>query len=363
MVLTLAAASSDGADFTVTVLEKLPGSASAQASGINNAGQVVGTASTPHSPTIRSWAVIWNGSTPTALGTVPNPPGTTGFTGSTGAAINEAGQVVGESVTQNASVITAAVWNGKTPTVLAFTGGPNEAAPCNGIAINNSGQVAGSCVTYSEGAQATLWNGTTPTILDDNEIVDAVAFGINDAGQITGSIAVEGSSQNVAVVWNGTTQTLLKSLGGPQSGATAINAAGRIVGWADTTSGDSHAVLWRGSEVTDLGTLGGTYGINSQALALNAAGDIVGWSWYGAVEGARHAVFWPHHDHKPVDLSDVIGVNEAVEITILEAVGINNRCEIVANGTDNKTGAAQAYLLKPVDPSPCEATDLSSPPP
>lgn len=113
--------------------------------------------------------------------------------------------------------------------------------------------------------------------------------------------------------------TDLGSLGNPLgSGAAAINVAGDAVGYAFTAR-DSfvHAVLSRGGNVTDLGTLGGT---QSLARAINAAGDIVGWS-YPAGSTDLRAVLWragvthelgtlggPHSDARDVnDAGLVVG--------------------------------------------------------
>jgi probable HAF family extracellular repeat protein len=69
----------------------------------------------------------------------------------------------------------------------------------------------------------------------------------------------------------------LGTLGGSTSGATAINKSGEVVGYAMTV-GDAatHAFMWRGGAMTDLGALpGGDY---SRANGINDRGQIVGTS-------------------------------------------------------------------------------------
>jgi probable HAF family extracellular repeat protein len=78
--------------------------------------------------------------------------------------------------------------------------------------------------------------------------------------------------------------------GGRTSIATAINAQNDVVGWAETAGGDIHAVLWRDGQVTDLGTLGGTF---SQAHAINNQGMVVGRSTTsGGLESRQSAFLW-----------------------------------------------------------------------
>jgi uncharacterized membrane protein len=87
----------------------LPGATQSSANGINNSGQIVG------SSTIGSTvATIWNGTTPTALGSLP------GGTYSYANGINNSGQVVGygNSSFNNGGNYFATVWNGNTPVAL-----------------------------------------------------------------------------------------------------------------------------------------------------------------------------------------------------------------------------------------------------
>ena len=157
-------------------------------------------------------------------------------------------------------------------------------------AINNSGQVVGESNTTLGGTtHATIWNGTiwngtalhTPTVLGTLGMGPSYASGINAAGQVVGGMTAFG--MHYATIWNGTTPTELGDLmesgygygGGHPSG---INNSGQVVGQsATTTSVDSamHATIWNGTTPTDLGTLGGN---DSVAFGINNASQVVGLS-------------------------------------------------------------------------------------
>ena len=55
--------------------------------------------------------------------------------------------------------------------------------------------------------------------------------------------------------------------------------------------------------------------------------------------GVWHAVLWTHKNFKAVDLNTEISEKVAQEVTLTDAVGTNDKCTIVANGYNNKTGA------------------------
>src|SRR5437867_615178 len=57
-------------------------------------------------------------------------------------------------------------------------------------------------------------------------------------------------------------------LGGAPVFAQAMNASGQVVGGTEISSGNvqSHAFIWDGTTIQDLGTLGGSY---REALAIN----------------------------------------------------------------------------------------------
>ena len=114
----------------------------------------------------------------------------------------------------------------------------------------------------------------------------SVAYGISSTGAVVGSSTITGGATH-AFLWTpsapNSTSGSIKDLGllpgGTFSIAYGVNSAGQVVGEADTTnmadptSLATHAFLYSGGSMTDLGTLGGR---NSAAYAINDSSQIVG---------------------------------------------------------------------------------------
>jgi probable HAF family extracellular repeat protein len=180
-------------------------------------------------------ATIWNGTTPTDLGTL-------GGTISGAFGINETGQVVGYSYTAGNTTFQATIWNGTTVTVLNTLGGGNGLAD----AINNAGQVAGYSSTSSGAIHAALWYGIVPIDLGTlGTLPLSAANGLNDKGQVVGS-SYTPAGPGIAVLWqDGKPIDLNTLIAGPLAvrvtlnSASAINNSGLIVGFGtDSITGE-----------------------------------------------------------------------------------------------------------------------------
>jgi probable HAF family extracellular repeat protein len=161
--------------------------------------------------------------------------------------INNHGQVVGWSNIGTYGGQHATIWNGTTPTDLGTLGGIDRTILSVATAINNHGQVAGrSGTATSNDHQATIWNSGTPTALGTlpgGTISEAT--GINDHGQIVGWSTYSGTGYPHAVLWSDGVMIDLGTLGGTTSQANAINNAGEIVGWSYTIGNVNYeATVW-----------------------------------------------------------------------------------------------------------------------
>lgn len=222
-------------DAIPTKLENLTEDGSSLAYGINDSGQVVGhslgAAVDGFRPTLPT---VWHGVTPTQL-TLP-----AGGLGGTAYDINNSGQIAGWVGNQ------AVRWDGDAVTVLY----PSDSGAAFAYAINDAGQVVGE--SYIQDipnipSHATLWS--------DGEMIDlgtlgnipdhySVAMDINNVGQVVGVSDSLNSAIGRATLWdqgqiydlNSFLDSATRQAGWQLFSAVAINDKGQIIGVASNGS-------------------------------------------------------------------------------------------------------------------------------
>ena len=307
----------------------------AAAYAINDAGLVVGSR---YNAQNKQQAVVWDSQgSPTFLSDL--------WGGSSmAAAINESGQAAGQA------------WNlGTTPQAVAWSRGAittlatqNTRPSGNAVGINGQGIVAGNTASFfGGGSQAVVWQGLDVTPLSNAGGNSSVATGLNDAGLVTGYVeGISGTFNPQAVVWQGSTATLLPNLTSSYaySIANAVNQAGVVVGAANTgISGYIRAVVWRNGEVFALPAIGDA----DMARDINDLGVVVGSKDYN---GGRHrAALWDTRTGMSTDLNLLLGAGFLpADITLIDAMGINNLGDIVGRSYNSTTGNFGAFVLRAV---------------
>jgi probable HAF family extracellular repeat protein len=237
----------------------------------------------------------------------------------------------------------AVVWDlGPVAVDLGTLGGPSAWA----TAINDNGQIIGQSFTaVANGVprHAAGWFFTRPQagfIWENGKMTDlgnlggtwALPIRINNQGQVIGYMTTPGDSSVHPFFWE---QGVLKDLGtfgGSEGHANAINDAGEVVGGASSPNG-FRAFLWKNGVMQNLGTLGP----DSQAWAINSKTQVVGTS--GNNDQDLRAFLW-ENGGPMLDLNELVPAGSP---RLAVALAINDRGEIFCDGP-NERGI---YLLVP----------------
>ena len=214
---------------------------------INDSGQVVGEATIHINNSQFSHPFLWENGITSDLGTLGPNDGYYSHESYCGYAtdINNAGQVVGYSNNEYHQS-NAFLWDNGNMRNLGTLGGYSSIA----YGVNDSGQVVGSSLTDNSGynGQAFLWQNGIMTDLNPMSHEDTYARDINNFGQVVGySVDDNNYYKERALLWENGSMVDLNTLLPENSGwelthARAINDAGDIVGWGEYY-GENHGFL------------------------------------------------------------------------------------------------------------------------
>ena len=350
--------------YAVTDLGVLPGYAASDAAAVNSRGDVIGSA-TPKRPG-GSWAgtggraYLSHGGILTDLGALP------GTGGSSAQGINAQSEVTG-SADFPASRHAFLYSKGRMRDLGTLPGYTDS----QGAAINDTGEVAGDCTDrsaqpgslpqhaffYSHGKMTDL--GTLPGGLRSR------AWSINATGQVVGECYLRSGRVHFAPFLYDSRRKTMTALPMPPpynwGFAFHINDRGQIGGDISGLDETTHAALWGGDRMTDLGAPPGY--TSSIARGLNNRGEVVGVCFrdYNLVQtflrdhvgGDNLLGRYLHRDTdrafvyragKMQDLNELIPRD--ADGTRETARAINDRGQIVGQGLHH--GQERAFLLTPV---------------
>jgi probable HAF family extracellular repeat protein len=294
--------------------------------GLNAAGDVAGWTEIADS---ECRATLWSKAVSTRLGTLP------GCGNSYAVALNKSGQAVGLAKgAGDARFNHGFLAQGGKMKDLGALGGKYSVAH----AINDAGQVVGDSLTSAGERHGFLWqNGKMEDIGAIGKGNTVVACGINNRGQIAGAANLIPNGKNHAFLWEqGTMRDLGLLPGGTFSYGYALNESGEVVGWADDARGGLHAFAWQNDKMQDLGTLGDDPGA---AWSVNNQGQIVG---SAATEKQRMHAFL-YEKGRMSDLNSLVPPGSGWILTT--ACRINDAGQIAGLGWHG--GKSHAFLLTP----------------
>jgi probable HAF family extracellular repeat protein len=256
------------------------GGSTSYPTAMNDAGQVIGQSSMPGDT---EWhAFLYSNGVMTDLGV--------GGCGGAAVDINEAGQVLINSCNH----------------VFRYTAGVMldlgnlGMADSSGLAINDAGEVAGTSRVSPTATHAFLYTGGTMVDLGAPGGTSSTAADLNNAGQV----ALNSGSK--AFLYSAGTTTDLGSLGGGVTEVSFLNDAGQMAGASLDAMAQSRFALYDDGALVDLGpTNGGGSFVWSDLQALNEAGQMLVYARSNPYEHALARLWsdgvWYQFDTVPVD--------------------------------------------------------------
>ena len=355
----------------LTDLGSLPGSNNSYAFWINSSGWVAGLSENgvidPLTGFPESIAVLWKDGEIINLGTL-------GGNSSGANAVNSRGQVIGGALNATSDPFSATLINAFIPETLAFLffpvatethaflwhdgvmqdlgtlGGPDSVA----WFVNEHGQVAGQSTVNSIASPTTGVPTVDPFFWDGGKMVDVGNFGgtfsfvsgLNDRGQMTGTMTLPGDLTNHPFFWDRGILTDMGTLGGDFGVPNAISNSGEVVGFAFNEGNQAAlAFLWKQGVMINLGTVDGDP--CSAAHSLNSRGQVVGESspsCFDPLQSLVHAFLW-ENGGPMIDLNALV---PGSELESAAGVSINDRGEIDGDRL-LPNGDSHAFVLIPCD--------------
>jgi probable HAF family extracellular repeat protein len=279
---------------------------------VSDSGEVVGT-------TVGNRAAVW--SRERGLRKLPL---LNGFADSEATGSNRRGQIVGFALNSDHNKSQAFIYaNGKV-TVLAGEGSKAQA-------VNDSGDVVGeSRVKGKKPTTPMIWKRGSVT--DLGSCCGGVAKAINNQGQVVGSLYDEGGIYR-AFLWDQAHGVKFLADAGSYSSAVALNNLGHVV--VQRFEKGVFLYLAEGKMIR----LGSADKKPVDARALNDSEVVVGGS--GPFSDASHAFVWSERDGFH-DLNDMIPANSGWKLET--AVGVSDNGMIIGFG-DHRRKEGMAFLL------------------
>lgn len=314
-LVVAASAAVAGPDCRLVDLGDVPGGDVASwAHGINRAGVVVGMSRGENNA-----SVAFRYDDAAGMQAIAQP-------GAVAHAVNRGGAVVG--VVEG---VYAFRWRDGQLVLLEDLPGGDMATTAYGI--NDAGVAVGTCLDGVGINTACMWPaGEVKPVRLDGGPYTSVARGINSQGDVVGNDRIVSPFRDRAVMWPHSGAEMMELVAG-SSQANAINGNGVVVG-----TSEFGAFRWQDGVLQILPSGTGPSNPLDEALAINRQGMVVGSAMWGA---NRRAAIWKQGRVR--DLNNYACVRHSGWV-LRQATGINDRGDIVGNGT-NPEGRSAAFKM------------------
>ncbi len=321
------------------------GTPGANATGLNNIGQISGGFYDTTPPLAHHSAFIWSLEGGTSV-----LPVTNSLPNAYASALNDAGQVAGYFSGQFfGSTNVAFSWSASGGLVLLGSIGGNSVQP---LAMNSSGQIVGVAEDnsgYSIRRPFTWTASTGIKILGGTSLFDPSgwALAVNGLGQLAGYRSAGLNLQAYLWATNGVPTALGFLPGDTSSQANGINDPGTVVGQSWGGTNGTRAFLWNAQTGLSLIPVPPAFSNGSKTSvnvkSINNAGVAVG---NAAAPGNALPQAWAWAGGAMTNLNDLIPSNSGWVLS--DAFAVNNSGQIAGSGYF--LGQGQPFLLLPPQP-------------
>lgn len=340
----------------LTDLGALPGASSSCSFWISENGLIAGVSETNVIDPFLGWpaarAVLWKEGKIIDLGTLGgNESFVVGGVNDRGQVVGSATNAIPDPFSGYGTQLRGFLWQKGVMQDLGTLGGPDVLT----TAVNNRGQIVGYGSTNSILNPITGGLTTDPFLWEDGKMIDLGTLGgtfggaglINNQGQIAGQSNLAGDLVTRGFFWDRGVLTDLGSFGGDVVEVFWLNELGEVFGTAEYPGNVTrHAFRWKKGDMTDLGTLYAECSSDvtgSTAYGANSKSQVVGSSWCDDLAAA--AFLW--EDGEPmVDLNALI--TPASNIQLVFGLTINDGEEIAGVGF-LPNGDSRDFVLIPCD--------------
>jgi probable HAF family extracellular repeat protein len=188
------------------------------------------------------------------------PPVRIGVDRGSPSAVNERGDVVGDNW----------LWSDGRVRTLA-----DISQRMRSVDINDRRQITGTIADASGTDRMFLWQDGRFTFFNAPDGLHGNPIGINNRGEVLGSLTDTNWSVRHGFVWRAGRMTILKPLGGTVLEPRAINDRGQVAGYTAVPGSEvRHPFLWQDGRMRDL--MAGRPDVSGYAWDLNNAGEVVG---------------------------------------------------------------------------------------